>query len=71
MRRLFKPLQAMESTQQVTSPGETVLVGCFVDPILKRRLLDRAKANERTLSGELRLAIARHLHEPQPQEHGA
>lgn len=53
---------------QVRSPGETVLVGCYVDRTLKRALVERARANERTVSGELRLAITRHLRDL--REHG-
>ncbi len=45
----------------VTSPGERVTLGCFVDRSLKRALLERARQNERTLSGELRVAIIQHL----------
>ena len=47
----------------VTSPGERVMLGCFVDPVLKRALLRRALANDRTLSAELRTAIRRHLND--------
>lgn len=45
----------------ITSPGERVTVGCFLDPSLKRALIARAQANDRTLSAELRTAIRHHL----------
>ena len=38
-------------------------LSCVVDPHLKRALLKRAKANDRTLSAELRTAIRRHLND--------
>jgi hypothetical protein len=38
-----------------------VLLGVMVDPLLKRRVEELAKANERTTAGEVRLALKRHL----------
>jgi hypothetical protein len=47
----------------ITTPGERVPLSCVVDPHLKRCLLERARANDRTLSAELRTAIRRHLND--------
>lgn len=51
------------TTTETVSPGERVTVGCFVDRTLKSALLERARENERTLSGELRVAITQHLNQ--------
>jgi hypothetical protein len=45
----------------IVSPGRRVLVGTYVDRRVKAALARRASSSERTVSGELRLAIDRHL----------
>jgi hypothetical protein len=44
-----------------TRANEPVQIAAFVDPDMKRALLVSAERNERTLSGEMRIAIKTHL----------
>jgi len=45
----------------VTVEPSVVFLTTKVPPHLKRELADRARANDRTLSAEVRLALRRHL----------
>jgi predicted transcriptional regulator len=49
------------NAQPVRFPGERVPISAFVDEGVKRRLVELAVANERSLSAELRLALARYV----------
>jgi predicted transcriptional regulator len=51
----------MHDSQTVAAPGEHVLLGAYVDPRMKRRVVALAARNDRTTSAEIRQALRRHL----------
>jgi predicted DNA-binding protein len=53
--------QQAQSSSPAPAPKKTVFFNIRLDPEMHRELKERAEANERTIAGEIRAAVRRHL----------
>jgi hypothetical protein len=45
----------------VTAASPPVNIGAYIDPLMKRRVVELARANDRTISAEVRVVLRRHV----------